>query len=933
MNGITKLLCVILLLVLVLSLITADRFVPCLNAAEDQGKVIIPPAALKMYDKLQEHTLANGLRVFLLPVPGSPVVTTMMAYKVGSCDEDKTFTGLSHYLEHLMFKGTGKLMPGDIDRMTQRSGGSNNAYTTEDMTAFHFDFAADRWETALDIEADRMRGLLIDSKHEFEQEKGAVISELARNEDQPGDLEYKAIAPMLFGKNSPYGHPVIGERDHVKAATAEVIKAYYDKWYYPNNAAFIVVGGIDPASALAKIQAKFAGIPKGALPERNTWPQQYPHRPERYEFTSKFPTARMLCGFVTVPQGHADESPLDIASVVLAGGKTSRLYQELVIEKRLAVDVTAAHKSGRFPGWFSIEVELLPGKDRAQAEKIVLDALRRLSQQEVPVPELQKSQRLLLAQTLFQREGIHNLADSIVHTVLVQPASALKEQLSKWAAVTSADVQRVTKQYLRADEPVIVWSIPPAAPPGEGKNLGAGKSTQPALASSPASSPSRLARKTQGDGEPGAVGLSLKHAKQAVLPNGLTIVLMENHRLPIVVAAAALREVRLYEPAEKAGVTQLMGSLLDEGTQRRTGQQISEAIENVGGILSFGARSSSVKVLSDDKKLGLDLLFDCLLHPTFPAEAMARKKDEQLAEIADAQEQPSIRAMEAFMAGIYGNFYLGRPTHGTMQTVEKLTGNDCADIHKRVMLPENVTVAVVGDFNSDEIVAEITKLTQGWQGKLPAPPPQPELLMAPSSSTRYISMPRAAQLQLFMGHLGIKRDNRDYFKLLVMDNVLGTGAGFTDRLSARIRDRAGLAYTVSANITDTASLETGVFSCYSGIDAPNLDQVRKLFVEEIDRLRGEAPTESEVDSAKQYLLGRLAFTLTTDERIAEQLLMVQRYHLGFDYYEKYRKAVEAVTPDQVREMAATYLHPDKFTVAAAGAIDQQGKPLAAQPGK
>jgi zinc protease len=408
---------------------------------------------------------------------------------------------------------------------------------------------------------------------------------------------------------------------------------------------------------------------------------------------------------------------------------------------------------------------------------------------------------------------------------------------------------------------------------------------------------------------------------------------MENHRLPIFVAAAALREVRLYEPADKSGVAQLMGSLLDEGTQRRTGQQISETIENVGGILSLSARSSSVKVLSDDKNLGLDLLFDSLLHPTFPAEATTRKKDEQLAEIADAQEQPSIRAMEAFMAVIYGNFYLGRPMHGTAEGVEKLTGKDCANLHQQVMQPDNVTVAVVGDFNSDEIVAEITKLTQSWQGKLPAAPKQPELLMAPGSSTRFISMPRAAQLQLFMGHLGIKRDNPDYFKLLVMDNVLGTGSGFTDRLSARIRDRAGLAYTVSANITDTASLEPGVFSCYSGIDAPNLDQVRKLFAEEIDLLRAEAPSESEVDSAKQFLLGRLAFTLTTNERIAEQLLMVHRYQLGFDYYEKYRKAVEAVTPAQVREMAATFLHPDKFTIVAAGAIDQQGKPLAPQPGK
>src|SRR5947199_461520 len=193
-------------------------------------------AAAAFYEGVRTEALPNGLRVYLKPVPGSPVVTTMVAYKVGSTDENLDATGLSHYLEHLMFKGTEKLVPGDIDRLTMRSGGRNNAYTTEDLTNYHFDFAADQWETALAIEADRMRNLRIDEKHEFQQEKGAVVSELEMGEDQPFDLEYKAILPLLFGKTTPYGHPVIGEREHVRAATADVIKSHYDLWYHPNNA-------------------------------------------------------------------------------------------------------------------------------------------------------------------------------------------------------------------------------------------------------------------------------------------------------------------------------------------------------------------------------------------------------------------------------------------------------------------------------------------------------------------------------------------------------------------------------------------------------------------------------------------------------------------------------------------------------------------------
>lgn len=236
-------------------------------------------------------------------------MTTMVAYRVGSSDEDLDHTGLSHYLEHLMFKGTEKLMPGDIDRLTQRNGGRNNAYTSEDMTVFHFDFAADRWPIALDIEADRMQNLRIDDKHEFEQEKGEVISELDKDEDEPWDLEQKLILPILFGNKAPYGHPVLGVKEHVHNATAAVIKNHYDRWYHPNNASLVIVGGFDEKEALEKIRKLFGPIPRVELPKRKPIPET-PSRKEtvRLVMKSKFETPRLLIGFNGVVSGDKDES-------------------------------------------------------------------------------------------------------------------------------------------------------------------------------------------------------------------------------------------------------------------------------------------------------------------------------------------------------------------------------------------------------------------------------------------------------------------------------------------------------------------------------------------------------------------------------------------------------------------------------------------------
>ena len=353
-------------------------------------------AAAALYEGIRTQTLPNGLRVYLKPIPGAPVVTSMVAYKVGSADENLDTTGLSHYLEHLMFKGTDKIMPGDIDRRTLRTAGHNNAYTNEDITIYHFDFSADHWEVALDIEADRMQNLRIDTKHEFEQEKGAVVAELDADEDSPWDLEHKTILPILFGKG-PYGHPVIGEREHVRAATAKIIKAHYDKWYHPNNAALVVVGGFDPDKAMAKIKTLFGPIPAAQLPPRKPEVAITRDKPVHKEIVSKFQSPRMLMGFNTVRSGGPGFYAMEVVQDILTGGKTGRLYTKLVDELALASGVSASNQAGRYAGWFNLQVELVNGKSREAAEKAVVDELKRLQTEPVSAAELARVKRGLLA--------------------------------------------------------------------------------------------------------------------------------------------------------------------------------------------------------------------------------------------------------------------------------------------------------------------------------------------------------------------------------------------------------------------------------------------------------------------------------------------------------------------------------------------------------
>jgi zinc protease len=869
-------------------------------------------AAAAFYEGIRTETLPNGLRVYLKPIPGSPVVTTMVTFKVGSSDEELSSTGLSHYLEHLMFKGTDKIMPGDFDRICLRAGGRNNAYTTEDLTSYHFDFAADQWDTGLVLDADRMRNLRIDEKHEFQQEKGAVVSELEIGEDQPYDLELKAILPLLFGKTAPYGHPVIGERDHVRGATAEVIKSHYDLWYYPNNASLVVVGGFDPDKAMTRIKGLFSSIPAGKLPERKVAAPVQRDKPVRTQIASKFEVPRMVLGFNGVRSGDPDFYALEVAQAILSSGKTSRLYRKLVEDEAVASEAAASNNAGRYPGWFSVQVELLKGQSRDKAEQLVMAELKRLASEPVSAAELQRVKRGMIAGAVFERESVHNLADSISRGVTINDLDYLKNYLPRIAAVTAAEVQAVAKKYFDAERSIVVWSVPKEGAGGRG-----GAPTRP---------PQRAANRLAQAG--GAGGLDVKATKRIVLDNGLTLLLLENHRLPIIEAQAYVKHTRLTEPADLAGVASLVGTMLDEGTVSRTGQQIATAIEDVGGVLNTGSSGASVQVLTPDRSLGLDLLFDCLTHPNFPKDAFERKRAQTLSAIIDAEQRAEVRAQRAFQEMIYPTGHpLGRMSMGLRDTVSKLTPDDLRKFHASRFVPNSTVVAVVGDFNTSELVAEVTRLTKDWKAAEPPKLALPALAKSDTYAQKITTIPEAQQLYLYLGHAGIRRENPDYFKLLVMDYVLGTGPGFTDRLSSNLRDRQGLAYTVYATITGSAGEETGAFTCYISTFKDKFAQVKEGFLKELTRIRAEPPTSEEVEDAKKYLIGSIPFRFTTCASVAEQLLMIERFHLGFDYLDKYKASVAAVTPADVLAMAKKYLDPEHMALSAAGPVTADGKPI------
>ncbi len=366
------------------------------------------------------------------------------------------------------------------------------------MTIYHFDFAADRWEIALEIEADRMRNVRIDAKHEFEQEKGAVVAELEGGEDNPWDLEYKAILPLLWPKESPYSHPVIGQREHVRGATAEVIKRYYDKWYHPNNAALVVVGGFDPDAALKKIKQLFGPIPKArtAAPEESRRTTRSATEPVRKEFESKFDVPRLMVGFNTVPVGTPDDPILDVISDVLSAGKTSRLYRKLVEDERIASDVERGQLRRPLPRLVRGERRTAARARTARRPRSWCSRRSRNSR-----PNRSRTRNWPARGGRFWRRS-SSRARAFTASPTRSPAPAPTPAARTWrkffadyldaiGKVSKADIQRVAKQYLARKQAAIVWSVPK-----EEKGGGAKTSRPASLKARAESNPSARTRVT-----------------------------------------------------------------------------------------------------------------------------------------------------------------------------------------------------------------------------------------------------------------------------------------------------------------------------------------------------------------------------------------------------------------------------------------------------
>lgn len=408
---------------------------------------------------VEAHRLDNGLEVRLVPSKQAPIVVASLWYRVGARDEPPEFTGIAHFLEHMMFKGSARFPMGAIDRLTQSLGGENNAFTSHDVTAYYFSFAVEHWRTALAIEADRMETLTLDPV-EIEREREVILEEISMYEDDPWDALQLAANEAYYG-DFPYGRPILGTRASVKAIDRRALESFYRAHYRPDNAVLVLAGDLDERS-LAEVEEHLGGIaPSGNL--RAGLSETFaPPRELHRLLLEKGRSPRLL---LTLPAPDADDPDFALLRVwmtILGGGRSSRLHRRLVDEGELcsAMSVELSEMAG--PGVAAISAELLPGVEPRLVEEAVFDGLRELLDHRPASSEFETAKRLLLSDWVFGLERIQRQALCVGQAAAVfddgYPARHLDRLLTCELDETIATAARQLKWADEHPTGVLAWS-------------------------------------------------------------------------------------------------------------------------------------------------------------------------------------------------------------------------------------------------------------------------------------------------------------------------------------------------------------------------------------------------------------------------------------------------------------------------------------------
>jgi zinc protease len=782
-------------------------------------------------------------------------------------------------------------------------------------------------EKALWLESDRM-GFLLGSLNEatLASQRDVVRNERRQVVDnEPYGLADEALFHTLFPQDHPYHAHVIGSHADIEAAQLNDVREFFKLYYAPNNASLVIAGDINKVQVKQLVEKYFGPIPAGApVPKISATP---PHinSERRIVVTDKITLPRVYIGWITDPIFKPGDAAEHLLGRILGGGRSraSRLYQHLVHDKQIAQDIHAEQYSLALGSVFFIQVTARQGVRPEQIEAAIDEELADLQKNGPTQKELERERNVAEARLLRSVDklgGLGGVADRLnFYNHYVGDPGFLQKDIDRYERVTTRDIQLTAQKKLSKNSRVVIYCVP-----GEKILDDVPRSTQHQNIQPPTPDARRKSfeQAQAWRDRPPAPGtpsrITLPSAKQFKLPNGLRVMIIEKHDLPLVTVNMTVLGGNGANPTKYPGLASFTASMLETGTKTRSDLQIAIDADQNGTEIESSSdndRSTvSVSCLKQHLSSAFDLLADMILNPAFAPEEIERVRKKNVSALLQDNNNSPKTASRIFQELIYGKEHpYGYPQLGTEDALRNLQREDILEFWRKTYVPANAALVLAGDITETEAQKLAAQYFGQWKGDTKIdPPPGP----AETAERRIaiVSKPGAAQSSILVGRVGIAHSSPDYVVLDVMNAMLG--GLFSSRINMNLREKHGYAYAAFSQFTDRRS--TGTFFVSAEVRTDVTAAAIGQIMEELRGIHINPLSADEIKIAKDHVSRSLPVLFATTVRSAQSFSDLFVYGLPIDYYAKLPSEIESVTAQQVAQAAAKYIRPEDMTIVVVG---------------
>lgn len=822
------------------------------------------------------YKLDNGQVVVLQEVKTNPIVTIDTWIKTGSINENDENNGVSHFLEHLFFKGSTNHAPGEFDRILENKGALTNAATSKDFTHYYITIPSKDFDLALEMHSDMLLHPLIPRK-ELEKERKVVIEEIMKDANSPQTLVYDNLVKMLY-TNHPYKRKVIGTSDIISTIHRDKIMEYYNDYYNPSNMVTVVVGDIDSASVLEKIKKDFNAEYK--KPIKNVYPKEQILTSQKKTVAyADIQSAYMLVGFRSTKIDDKDSYALDVLSTILGEGRSSVFYRNIKETKQLANTISAVNTGFKDDGIFYISTNFAPDKCE-KLQNAIFEEITNIQKNGVSAEQLQLAKNVIERNTYYERESISNIAGEIGYTyVTTDDIKYYETYLENIKKVTIDDVKRVANKYLGVEKSAVSILLP--------------ENSKEVKVSNVTPAPAKFVSEN-------------KTTQKYELANGATLLLTPNEVNDIIGISIFSKGGEFTE--KKAGTAEVTASAMSKGTKKYSSVEYAKVLEDNGIkiVPSAGTDKFAITVLTTKNEYDktLELLDEVVNNASLDDYEIEKVKNDKLNAIKKSKDVPLNLAIDNYKTYIFENTPYSISNAVLEKSLPKITQADVKAYYDTAFCPQNIVISINGNVDKDKTIEEFTKIFSNKKGeKFDYSKYSIPQLTAGKKITTQVKDLKTDWIIMGWQTAGVLQ-RKDYATLQVIDALLGTG--MSSRLFKNLRDRDGLAYQLGSQYAP--NVLRGAFIVYIGTNPENLDYAQKRMKEEVFRLKTEFVGSKELQEAKDKLLGHYIIGQETNLDKAMTLGWFEASNRGYQFDEQYKQLINSVTESDIIDVANKYFN-------------------------